>query len=285
MAQLKPVLFGIDGNWYWHRVWNILQQRIDSVQNVGVSMGYSLLSKICVDALAVKANQLAVFFDGGSIFRYELYDKYKESRGDNGVVYEVLGEVMVFLDRCGIAVMQDKRLEADDFLCSLGHRYAPTHRVVIGTKDKDSFQYLQPSVRLYDSTFKIKGVPSPRYFTHLDVEEKLGLPPSLMIQYQALIGDGIDDIPKIITPAVARKGLLKYGSIKNWCANDPEIKSTLEDHRGTLAINRKLVTLLPDCLPPDFEPQAIRKWDNQSLPKNYFNLVDFMHPKGKGLFR
>lgn len=58
------------------------------------------------------------------------------------------------LTELGICYCQPEIFEADDVACSAAYKYS---KVIVGTKDKDSFQYLSDKVSLYDSSFK-KGV-------------------------------------------------------------------------------------------------------------------------------
>ena len=267
---------GIDGNWVLHRIF--YTQR--PTPNFSQAIAYRFLQKICSDSLAAKSTHLVCVFDGSEVFRYDIFPEYKAQRGDNSKVYEHLPFLRKYLRSAGIHVVQRKKFEGDDVLCALANRYGDDHKVVIHTRDKDSYQYLRPNVTLYDSSFK----PHPRVVTHKMVPELTGLPPRLMIQYQALVGDGVDNVPKLLTPAPAKKGLLAHGSISAWAKEDKVFRKLVKANRAKLMLNRELVTLRADSLSPDFELQAITKYARTGLPSSYYDLVDRMNPKTKALF-
>jgi 5'-3' exonuclease len=241
------------------------------------------LAMICNDALAARCTNLVVAFDGDKVFRFKLYAKYKGERGEGSKVYDHLDLVKSYLDEVGIQVIHAREYESDDILCSIANQ----GDMVGGTRDKDSYQYLRKGVRLFDSSFKVKVggkmKPAPRFITHEDVPVLLkGLTAKQSLDYQTLIGDEIDGVPQLVTPARARNGIMEHGTLKAWLAADKTLRRELKPKAEQLNLNRKLVRLVPD-LKLKLRPIQWNK-DVQSLPNGYANFKTFCNPRSKGLF-
>ncbi len=271
----KNKIIGIDGNWILHRAFNTTPS--DS-RDPGATICSKFVSMISKDALAVKATKMLVAFDGARIFRYKIYPEYKGNRTPSEGVgpYDYLERLTTFLGECGIAYLQDHRYEADDVLCSLATN-SPNDMLFVSTRDKDAYQYVTENVVLYDSS-----APVPTRMSLREIKSKMGIPASLCLDYQTLLGDGIDNIPQLHTPVATKKGLLEYGSLKNWLANDKVLRQKLKGKGDQLKLNRKLVKLVTTI-----EAAKARsiKWNSEPhMPRAYVNWKDFCNPKSKGLF-
>jgi DNA polymerase-1 len=292
-------IFAIDGNFYLWRTASTYRSR----QPIEQILPYNFLSLVTKDALAVQANYLLIAFDGTNIFRYKIDPGYKANRRETSVkvgeaeitkdtVYSCLPNIFNLLNSVGIPFYQAKKYEADDILASIAYKYhnPDKYLVILGTKDKDAYQYLKPGIRLYDSCLKDKtGKPKPRFITYSDVESMKGLLCEQMIDYQILIGDTIDNIPNIkgITPSKAKQILKQYKTIHNWYKSCKEARELLNPQKDRLILNRKLVTLSTECPPPhDLKEWKLskQKIDNPHLSKSFHNYYDFIWPKSKGLF-
>lgn len=270
-------LYGVDGNWYLHRVFHTQPEQSKDPASL---MARRFLSMICKDAVATRCKNLVVAFDGDKIFRYDIYPSYKGERGEGSKVYDYLDGLKTYLDSAGIQVFHFPKYEADDVLCSIASQ--STVPVVIGARDKDAFQYLRQGVRLYDSSNKLKGKPAPRYIAHTDVPVMLkGIAPEQCVDYQTLIGDAIDNVPQLVTPAKARKGIATYETLKSWIAADDAIRAELREKKEQLVLNRKLVKLKAD-LP--IKIQQVCWKDVSDFPQPYADLKTFCNPKSRGLF-
>lgn len=269
---------GVDGNWVLHRVYHTLN---DDLKDPAGHVARRFLSMVCRDAIFVKAKQVLVAFDGAKVFRYKIYPDYKGNRDKSdgaSSVYDYLQPLLDYLAMAGVHVVQLQQYEADDVLCSLA-AHTP---VTISTRDKDAYQYLAPGVTLMDPSAKIGAKTVPKMTTAKDVKSLIGVPVSASLDYQTLIGDKIDNVPQLITPAKAREGLLKHGSIKNWLSTDPEFRKAMKARKEELNLNRKLVRLVPDI---EVEAKPI-KWlrDLQSMPQAYVDYHSFCNPKTRSLF-
>lgn len=267
--------FVADGNWYLHRVYLTMPE--ESRDPVALLCN-RFLAMLCKSAVFVKAKTLTVAFDGASVFRFKLFPEYKGNRGSGSQVYDYLQPLIDYLLGAGVHVIQLQDMEADDVLCSMA-RFAP---ITMGTRDKDSFQYLCEGVQLLDTSHKVNGKPSPLIITHKDIPKLLGLSPAQALDYQTLIGDKLDNVPQLVTKARARKGLLAHKSLKNWLAADPEFRKEMKARKAELELNRKLVRLVSDL---KVEPKPMRWVKNlEAMPQAYVDLHALCNRKTKSLF-
>lgn len=261
----------VDGNWVLHRAFHT--QFYES-QDPAADIARKFVSMVCKDALLVKARSVLIAFDGARVFRHALYKGYKVSRGtkEGPSPYDSLGGLLEYLAYCGLPTVQLVKYEADDVLCSVATQ---NPKVVISCKDKDAYQYVRPGVRLLDGSAK----PEPRILTHNDIESVFGVPPSLCLDLQTLMGDPMDDVPCIVSRAAAINGLKKWGSLKAWVNGDRAFRQSLD--MDQLKLNRKLVRLVPDL---KVEPQ-VPKWNKgQDMTLAYTRWKDFANPRSRGLF-
>lgn len=266
-----------DGNWYLHRIFHTASE-----SSSAESICSRFIGLVCADALALRATRILVAFDGPRIFRYKLYKPYKGTRSKKSGVYDSLGRLLEYLSYLSIPTIQLTQYEADDVLASLAMSFRP---ITLCTRDKDMYQCLvASSIRLYDSSAK----PRPVVMDAASVEVKTGLKPRFHIQYQCLIGDKIDNIPAIMTPAPAKKGLREHGAIGRWSARDRAARKIFRANREQIDINRKLVTLVKDIKAVnEFEWGIVPKVKADPglrLPNAYYQYVEFLHPKSRSLF-
>lgn len=282
-APLK--VFAVDGNWYLHRVFHTSQHGYDNLPS-------RFLSIICRDALDARCTTILVAFDGARVFRHKLLSTYKGSRRkdteerlipdgavEEGSPYLLLPALLAYLGEHGVPNVQYDLYEADDVLASVA---AQTKGAVLGSKDKDVYQCLGNGTLQFDSSAKKDNKRAPIIVDARTVKKKLGVTPEQAVDYQTLIGDSIDDVPRIMSPAKAAAGLSQHGSIKEWAAADEEALKLFRSRKAELILNRKLVRLVTDIGVRIDEIQ----WapPGKKTPSSYIALRDFCNPKTKGLF-
>ena len=190
----------------------------------------------------------AVVFDApGKTFRHELYEQYKAHRPpmpeDLRVQIQPLHELIRAL---GLPLIIEHGVEADDVLGSLAQNAARQgFQVIISTGDKDMAQLVNAQITLENSmTNTVMDVPG--------VEDKFGVKPEQIIDYLALMGDAVDNIPGVpkVGPKTAAKWLQEYGSLDNLIAHADDIKGKIGDNlRAALAqlpLSRNLTTIRCD---------------------------------------
>ncbi|QPK62091.1 DNA polymerase I [Methylomonas sp. LL1] len=191
---------------------------------------------------------VTVVFDApGKTFRHDLYDQYKAHRppmpDDLRVQIQPLHELIKSL---GLPLIIEHGVEADDVLGSLAQNAARQgFDVVISTGDKDMAQLVTERITLENSMTN----------TRMDiagVEEKFGVKPEQIIDYLALMGDAVDNIPGVpkVGPKTAAKWLQQYGTLDNLIAHAGEIKGKIGDNLREalpqLPLSRELTTIKCD---------------------------------------
>ena len=191
---------------------------------------------------------VTVVFDApGKTFRHDIYDQYKAHRppmpDDLRVQIAPLHELIKSL---GLPLIIEHGVEADDVLGSLAQNAARQgFEVVISTGDKDMAQLVTEQITLENSMTN----------TRMDiagVEEKFGVKPEQIIDYLALMGDAVDNIPGVpkVGPKTAAKWLQQYGTLDNLIAHAADIKGkigeNLREALPQLPLSRELTTIKCD---------------------------------------
>ena len=169
-------------------------------------------------------------------FRNELWSGYKTGAGVERALLAQFGPLEDALTSMGVTVWPMVKLEADDALASAACLAAADPRVekvCIWTQDKDLAQCVRG-----DRVVQVNS----RYGTIRDadaVREKFGVPPSLIPDYLALVGDAADGYPGIrgIGPVTAARLVNRYGGIEEF---PPEL---LGDGRHLALLFKDLATL------------------------------------------
>ena len=228
-----------------------------------------------------------VFDAKGPTFRDEWYPQYKAQRSampdDLRSQIEPIHEVVKLL---GWPVLNVPGVEADDVLGTLA-KFASSkgYRVVISSGDKDMSQLVDENILIFDTMNQKKR----------DIEgvlKEFGVPPKLMIDYQTLVGDSVDNVPGVpkVGPKTAVKWLTQYGSLDEVVAHASEITGVVgENLRNALdwlPMAKKLVTIKTDCDLSEHLPQLPEFNDLQMANPQMEGLVEFCEKFGfKGLVK
>lgn len=230
---------------------------------------------------------VCVFDASGPTFRDALYTEYKATRSpmpdDLRSQIEPIHEVV---DLLGWKVVAVPGVEADDVIATLAHTAAAQGiEVIVSSGDKDLSQLVNEHITIIDTmSGKRRDVAG--------VTAEFGVPPALMVDYQALVGDTVDNVPGVtkVGPKTAAKWLEEYGSLDNLIANADAIKGVAGNNlreaiaSGQLALSRQLVTMKTDCALADYIP-GLPAFDDITLdaPDNE-GLLPFYEKYGfKGL--
>lgn len=193
---------------------------------------------------------VCVFDTSGPTFRDAMYDQYKATRSpmpdDLRSQIEPIHEVVQLL---GWKVVAVPGVEADDVIATLAQTAAAQGiNVIVSSGDKDLSQLVNEHVTIIDTmNGKKRDIAG--------VTAEFGVPPAQMIDYQALVGDTVDNVPGVtkVGPKTAAKWLEEYGSLDNLIANAAAIKGVAGQNlrdaiaSGQLALSRQLVTMKTDC--------------------------------------
>jgi len=225
----------------------------------------NMLRKLITDH---KTDYFAVVFDApGKTFRHDMYDQYKANRppmpDDLRVQIEPLHQLIRAM---GLPLIMESGVEADDVLGALAQDAANEgFNVVISTGDKDMAQLVTDSITLENTmsntTMDINGVI-----------EKFGVKPSQIIDYLALMGDSVDNIPGVpkVGPKTAAKWLGQYETMDNLIENADQIKGKVgENLRASLKqlpLSKELTTIKCDLgLPYTIDDLKCQSQDKAEL--------------------
>lgn len=235
-----------------------------------VTMLNKLINKRVPDFAAV------VFDPPGGSFRQRESADYKSNRER---MPSDLSSQLGLIDRAvecfKFPVLRVPDFEADDVIATIAKRAdALGHQVIIVSGDKDFSQLLNANVLMFDGMREIMYDPDL-------VRKKFGVAPELFVDYQALCGDKIDNIPGVpgIGSKTASKLLEQYGSLAGILENLPNIKgktgALLEEHREQALLSRRLAQLDTDVeLELDWEQFRYQSPD-QAVLNGLFSELEF----------
>ena len=147
-----------------------------------------------------KPDYLAVAFDTGKTFREEMYPEYKAHRAKMPEdLRPQIERIRQLVDVFNLPRLEQEGFEADDILGSVARQVsAQGLGVKIITGDRDLLQLVGERIAVY-----VAG-DDKTYVTKQDVENsKFGVPPELVVDYKAIVGDKSDNIPGV--PGVGEK--------------------------------------------------------------------------------
>lgn len=183
---------------------------------------------------------IAAVFDAGQVtVRNEIDEAYKQNRppppDDLRHQFDLVVELVHSM---GITTFQKRGFEADDLMATLTrHARLQNYPVHLITNDKDIHQLIidkSPHVR----QFSLNGKDM---FDESSVKKKFGITPSQMIDYQAMVGDAVDNITGIqgVGAKTASKLLNHFTSLDDIFHNIEDVKDL--NIRGAKSVHKKLV--------------------------------------------
>ncbi|WP_166262353.1 DNA polymerase I [Marinobacter salicampi] len=244
--QIPPVVL-VDGSSYLFRAFHALPPLTTSKNHpTGAIKGViSMIRRLEQD---FPGSRIVVVFDAkGKTFRHELYDQYKANRppmpDELAVQIQPIHDIIRAM---GLPLLIVPDVEADDVIGTLAcEATAKGVDVVISTGDKDMAQLVSDHVTLINTMTE----------TRMDREgviKKFGISPEQMVDYLALVGDTVDNIPGVTKcgPKTAVKWLQAYENLERLMAQADEIKGkigeNLKDALEKLPLSRELATIKTD---------------------------------------
>jgi DNA polymerase-1 len=253
MSDPQKTLLLIDGSSYLYRAFFAGGDSMSvtlpdgTVQKTGairiiINMMNSLRKEVPADFVA------CVFDAKGPTFRDEIYPQYKAHRDpmpdDLRSQISPIHEVVRML---GWAVLDVPGVEADDVIGTLAVTAAQQgFEVVVSSGDKDLAQLVNERITIIDTM-------NGKRRDLAGVQAEFGVPAHLMIDYQTLVGDTVDNVPGVekVGPKTAAKWLGEYGSLQGVLDNMHAIKGVagenLRKALDWLPIGRSLLTIKTDC--------------------------------------
>ena len=211
MTSPAPLIL-VDGSSYLYRAF-FASQQADLRTSAGVPTGAIRLMTNMLRSLLKQYpdSPVAVVFDAkGKSFRHDLYQEYKANRAAMpDELRAQIEPIHAIVKAMGLPLLMIDGVEADDVIGTLARQATEQQiDILISTGDKDMAQLVSPHVTLIDT---MKGETTDRQ----GVIDRFGVPPELIIDYLALMGDSSDNIPGMagVGPKTAVALLQGLGSI------------------------------------------------------------------------
>ncbi len=219
---------------------------------------------------AWKPTHWAAAFDGGRPEeRMAALETYKAQRAPMpDPLKEQIPYINEYLEAAGVPSFRLDRQEADDVMATLAVRAAEEGAsVYMATSDKDMYQIVSDRICVV-SPAKEMVCMGPE-----EVVTKTGVRPDQMVDYQALIGDAVDNINGLpgVGPKTAAKWLKEYGTLDEILKHAAEIqparfRGVLAQHEPTVRRNTGLMKLRTDLnVSLNWEDLAVREGDRSRL--------------------
>lgn len=254
----------IDASVYIFRGWFALPASMtdDSGQPINALHGFAdFLARLITQA---RPRHIALAFDESltTSFRNQIDPDYKANREAAPEELKAqFARCRALCDALGLWNLASPEFEADDFIATLATRaHAKGQRVCIVSRDKDLAQLLHAGDTLWDFAAD----------THMDLDgvvAKFGVQAGQMLDYQALVGDAVDNIPGVpgVGPKAAVAVIAAFGSLDAAYAHldavaelpvrgARRLRTLLEDHRDSALRSRELARLRRDVPLPAGTP-------------------------------
>ncbi len=289
MAPVRKRLLLVDISSYFYRAFHAMPDfKSPSGEPTGAIHGVvNMLNRLRHD---YPADYSACVFDPrGKTFRDDIYPEYKANRSamPEDLAHQI-GHIREVCAALGWPCVEVAGMEADDVIGTLSvHASARGVETVISTGDKDLAQLVNENVTLVNTmsneTLDINGVIN-----------KFGVPPNRIVDYLALMGDTVDNVPGVdkVGPKTAVKLLNEYDTLEGVMANAEKVKgvvgTNIVNARDWLPTGRVLVTVKCDVpLPFDFDTIDHKDVDVARLDKLYetfgFRTLRAQLHKGTGM--
>lgn len=254
-CELNPRLLIVDGHAYAYRAFHAIRElRAPSGEPTNAIFGFiKMLTKM---RAALSPSHLIVVWDGGlSAERTAALPEYKAQRPEMPVdLGKQIDQIVAYLEAVGLTSFCRDGVEADDYIACVARRAARAGMdVVIASSDKDFMQLVSPRIGLFNPNDKTETV-----WTAEQVRAKTGVNPAQIVDWLALIGDSVDNIPGVpgVGPKTATDLLNQFGSVTELFNRLNEVKSerlraALQSSAAAVKRNVALVRL-QDELPCEF---------------------------------
>jgi DNA polymerase I len=265
-----PQLFLIDGYALIYRAFFAMISRpLRTAKGENTSAALGVVNFLMRLREKYRPDYVAWINDAGTSFREERYADYKSTREKLDLELQAdfnrsVDRIGKLLEAFGIPLVAIPGYEADDVIGTLATAGAARGlQAVIVSGDKDFYQLVGPRIALLNPG---RGGPAAVEETWVDesnASERLGVPPSLVPDFLALVGDASDNVPGVkgIGEKGAQKLLAEFGNLDNLLARAGEVtakrsREALLSQADNARLSRELVTIKRD-VPVELDAAAL----------------------------
>jgi DNA polymerase-1 len=247
-----PQLFLIDGNSLAYRAFFALPESIGTSDGRPTNAIFGLASMLVKIIDEHHPQGVIVAWDAGWSGREKTYDLYKAQRKPRpDLLREQWPHLMPLVDAFGYTNVKVEGYEADDVIASLTRQaHEQGIEVMVVTGDRDAYQLVGDGIRVMSTS---RGITETKIYDTAAVEERYGVPPTLITDLMGLRGDTSDNIPGVpgIGEKTATQLLQKFGTLDKVLESVDEIsgakrKENLTNHADDARMSRELATLQYD---------------------------------------
>ena len=247
-SPLSPLIL-VDGSSYLFRAYHVpYLQALSTADGQPTGAITGVLNMIGSLKKDYPNGNIVVIFDAkGKTFRNDLYPEYKANRPPMpDDLRTQIAPLHNIISAMGLPLLVIPGVEADDVIGTLAKQANEQGiETVISTGDKDMAQLVTPHVRLINTMTSVE-------MDEAGVSEKFGVRPDQIIDYLALMGDKVDNIPGVVKcgPKTAVKWLAEHGTLDEVIANADKVKGKigeyLRDALEQLPLSYQLATIKCD---------------------------------------
>lgn len=273
----------IDGNAIMHRAFHAMPP-LNTPTGEPINAVHGFISMLLKIIQEIKPTHLAVAFDRKEpTFRQKELPTYQAQRPPMATeLSSQFEKVTEFLDSANIPVYSKAGYEADDVIGTLAEQSTKNQKskiknqndksklkifdeVVIVTGDRDQLQLVEDKkkIKLY---MPVAGLINAKLYSEADATERMGVPPTQIVDYKALTGDASDNYFGItgIGPKTATTLLSKYGTLggiyKNLDELPEKLRAKLTEGKKSADQSYMLATIVRD-VPIDIDFDGMNKWN------------------------
>ena len=243
----RPSLLLVDGSSYLFRAYHAMPPLTNAQgEPTGAVLGVvNMLRRILEQD---RPDKVAIVFDApGKTFRHDMYAAYKANRPPmDEELRSQIAPLHEIVRALGFPLVMESGVEADDVIGTLAKAgEAAGMQVVISTGDKDMAQLVNEHITLVNTM-------NDTVMDSAAVKEKFFVEPAKIIDYLALVGDTVDNVPGVYKcgPKTAAKWLNEYGTLEALIENADKIKGkvggNLRDALEQLPLSKQLTTIKVD---------------------------------------
>jgi len=227
-TDLSPLIL-VDGSSYLFRAYHVpYLQALSTADGQPTGAITGVLNMIKSLKKDFPNGNIVVVFDAkGKTFRNDMYPEYKANRPPMPEdLRSQIAPLHQIIDAMGLPLLVIEGVEADDVIGTLAKQAcAAGIETVISTGDKDMAQLVSPNVRLINTM-------TDTVTDEAGVVEKFGVRPDQIIDYLALMGDKVDNIPGVekCGPKTAVKWLTEHGTLEQVMANADSVKGKIGEN-------------------------------------------------------
>ena len=239
-------LYLIDGSSYIFRAYYGIRADLSTSEGFPTNAVYGFANMLLKFLREYEPRYLGIVFDSkGEVFRNEIYPEYKANRDEAPEDLKVqFPKIFELVQAFSIPMLAMEGYEADDIMGTIAKAQEES-KVVLITGDKDFCQMVSENVTLVDTMReRVTGVR--------EVRQKYGIEPGQMIDFFALVGDKVDNVPGVagVGENTASALISSYGNLEGVYGNldelRPSVARRLREHKDDAYLSRELVTIKTD---------------------------------------